>query len=80
VFSRAPISLFSKSLGGHQDDIGALNLKIRQRIFGGAPAQFGSLGSSAVNRKWARSGHFGTPTPESHKRAVRATNNTSAYL
>src|SRR6516165_7092363 len=57
--SRGDFAVF-QSFGSHQDDFGALDLKIRQRIFRRPPAQFGSLGRRQVNWECADSRHRGT--------------------
>jgi hypothetical protein len=46
-----------QALGCIKDHPGSLNLKIRQRIFSGAPAQFGLLGGGEGYGEWAQSWH-----------------------
>jgi len=38
-----------QSLGSHQDHLGALDLKVWQRIFAGSPLQFGLFGRRQAN-------------------------------
>jgi hypothetical protein len=53
VLSRAAISLFANPSAAIKNDFGALHLKIRQRIFGRASAQFGSFGRREADGEWA---------------------------